>query len=223
MKADDGTLGYISELALAAQAEVSAADPALNAAIQLLNDGDITTVARVSCFRDNTVPYYRNSLALHTSGGNWRDGGGSRWLSPASAEARQYVADVCRELAGLGFDEILLDNWAFPAGGEGILADNNYPAADGRTAVLEGFLDQVEEALSGYSEVRVSLVTTSVAAAGEAPETGQTAALLERADRVLVSLGEGETLPQLDGPSVIPILAQAGEAADSWAVLTAQP
>ena len=57
----------------------------------------------------------------------------------------------------------------------------------------------------------------------EAPETGQTAALLERADRVLVSLGEGETLPQLDGPSVIPILAQAGEAADSWAVLTAQP
>ena len=33
----------------------------------------------------------------------------------------------------------------------------------------------------------------------------------------------GETLPQLDGPSVIPILAQAGEAADSWAVLTAQP
>ena len=88
MKADDGTLGYISELALAAQAEVSAADPALNAAIQLLNDGDITTVARVSCFRDNSVPYYRNSLALHTSGGNWRDGGGSRWLSPASAEAR---------------------------------------------------------------------------------------------------------------------------------------
>ena len=89
--------------------------------------------------------------------------------------------------------------------------------------MLEGFLDQVEEALSGYSEVRVSLVTTSAAAAGEAPETGQTAALLERADRVLVSLGEGETLPQLDGPSVIPILAQAGEAADSWAVLTAQP
>ena len=223
MKADDGTLGYISELALAAQAEVSAADPALNAAIQLLNDGDITTVARVSCFRDNSVPYYRNSLALHTSGGNWRDGGGSRWLSPASAEARQYAADVCRELAGLGFDEILLDNWAFPAGGEGILADDNYPADDGRTAVLEGFLDQVEEALAGYPEVRVSLVTTSAAAAGEAPETGQTAALLERADRVLVSLGEGETPPQLDGPSVIPILAQAGEAADSWAVLTAQP
>lgn len=220
MKADDGTLGYISGLALAEQAQVSAADPALNAAIQLLNDGDITTVARVSCFRDNSVPYYRNSLALHTSGGNWRDGGSSRWLSPASAEARQYVADVCRELAGLGFDELLLDNWAFPSGGAGILADDNYPAADGRTAVLEGFLDELAEALADYPEVRLSLVTTSAAAAGEAPETGQTAALLERADRVLVSLEEGETLPQLDGPSVIPILDRDGEAADSWAVLT---
>ena len=31
-----------------------------------------------------------------------------------------------------------------------------------------------------------------------------------------IELGEGETLPQLDGPSVIPILAQAGEAADAF-------
>ena len=40
MKADDGGLGYISGLALAIQAEASAADPALNAAIQLLNGGE---------------------------------------------------------------------------------------------------------------------------------------------------------------------------------------
>ena len=50
MKADDGSLGYISGLALAIQAEASAADPALNAAIQLLNGGEVYTVARVSCF-----------------------------------------------------------------------------------------------------------------------------------------------------------------------------
>ena len=219
MKADDGTLGYISGLELAGRAGVSADDPALNAAIQLLNEGDVATVARVSCFRDNTAPYYRNSLALHVSGGNWRDGGGSRWLSPASAEARQYVVGVCQELAALGFDEILLDNWSFPIGGTRIAADENYPA-DQLTAALEGFLDELEEALADYPEVRVSLVTTSAAAAGEAPESGQTAALLARADRVLVSLGEGEALPRLDGVPVAPILPQAGDAADSWAVLS---
>ena len=206
MKADDGTLGYISGLELAGRAGVSADDPALNAAIQLLNEGDVATVARVSCFRDNTAPYYRNSLALHVSGGNWRDGGGSRWLSPASAEARQYVVGVCQELAALGFDEILLDNWSFPIGGTRIAADENYPA-DQLTAALEGFLDELEEALADYPEVRVSLVTTPAAAAGVAPESGQTAALLARADRVL------------DGVPVAPILSQTGDAADSWAVL----
>ena len=72
MKADDGSLGYISGLALAIQAEASAADPALNAAIQLLNGGEVYTVARVSCFRDNLVPRSDMSLAIHTNAGNWR-------------------------------------------------------------------------------------------------------------------------------------------------------
>ena len=84
MKADDGSLGYISGLALAIQAEASAADPALNAAIQLLNGGEVYTVARVSCFRDNLVPRSDMSLAIHTNAGNWRDSGDTRWLSPAN-------------------------------------------------------------------------------------------------------------------------------------------
>lgn len=99
MKADDGSLGYISGLALAIQAEASAADPALNAAIQLLNGGEVYTVARVSCFRDNLVPRSDMSLAIHTNAGNWRDSGDTRWLSPANESARQYVVGVCRELA----------------------------------------------------------------------------------------------------------------------------
>lgn len=64
MKADDGTLGYISQQALAQETKVSATDPAINAAIQLLNSGDLYTVARVSCFRDNTVPR-EHRLHLH--------------------------------------------------------------------------------------------------------------------------------------------------------------
>ena len=213
MKADDGSLGYISGLALAIQAEASAADPALNAAIQLLNGGEVYTVARVSCFRDNLVPRSDMSLAIHTNAGNWRDSGDTRWLSPANESARQYVVGVCRELAALGFDEILLDNWAFPTDGElgWIKADANYPA-DGRTAALEVFLEEVRAGLAEFPEVKVSLVTTASAAAGGAVESGQTAALLERADRVLVRLGEGETLPRLNQTPVVPVLEQAGQA-----------
>ena len=201
MKADDGSLGYISGLALAIQAEASAADPALNAAIQLLNGGEVYTVARVSCFRDNLVPRSDMSLAIHTNAGNWRDSGDTRWLSPANESARQYVVGVCRELAALGFDEILLDNWAFPTDGElgWIKADANYPA-DGRTAALEVFLEEVRAGLAEFPEVKVSLVTTASAAAGRAVESGQTAALLERADRVLVRLGRGDPAPAEPDP-----------------------
>jgi len=178
-------------------------------------------VARVFCFRDNLVPRSDMSLAIHTNAGNWRDSGDTRWLSPANESARQYVVGVCRELAALGFDEILLDNWAFPTDGElgWIKADANYPA-DGRTAALEVFLEEVRAGLAEFPEVKVSLVTTASAAAGGAVESGQTAALLERADRVLVRLGEGETLPRLNQTPVVPVLEQAGQAREDWAVLT---
>lgn len=222
MKADDGQLGYISQLELAVQAGTSAADPALNAAIQLLNSGDVYTVARVSCFRDNAVPRADRGLALHSSAGNWLDDGEYRWLSPANAEARQYVVGVCRELAELGFDEILLDNWSFPIRGETgrLLADENYPAETLATA-LGTFLNEVEGALADYPEVRLSLTTTSAVANGTAEETGgQTAALLEQADRVLVYQGDGEALPALGDTQVLPVLEQAGTAEGSWAVLT---
>ena len=63
--------------------------------------------------------------------------------------------------------------------------------ADGRTAALEVFLEEVRAGLAEFPEVKVSLVTTASAAAGGAVESGQTAALLERADRVLVRLGGG--------------------------------
>ena len=220
MKADDGSLGYVSALEQAAQAGASAGDPARNEAIRQLNGGEVYTVARVSCFRDNALPYFRNSLALHVSGGNWRDAGGSRWLSPASAEARQYVAGVCRELAELGFDEILLDNWSFPLEGAGILEDENGPAL-GRTGILEDFLDQVKAAVADYPEVRLSLVTTGAAAAGQAAGSGQTTALLERAHRVVVRLEEGEALPALEDVSVTAAADRPGEPEGSWVVLPA--
>ena len=67
MKDDQGSLAYISALALAQSAEVSSKDPAMNAAIQLLNEKTYT-VARISCFRDNTLPQKDRRLAIPSSG-----------------------------------------------------------------------------------------------------------------------------------------------------------
>ena len=196
MKADDGTLGYVSDLPAAIRFGSSAADPALNAAIKALNDGGLYTVARVSCFRDNLAPRQDNSLAVRTNSGyNWRDAGDIRWLSPTVEGAQDYVAGVCRELAALGFDEILLDNAGYPT--QGNLGYIKPGAAYDRaqfSAVIGEFYKEVEEALSDYPEVRLSVATDrDTLEKGKDERSGQTvAALAQSADRLWVrGIGTG--------------------------------
>ncbi len=230
MKADDGTLGYISQIPLAIQAGVSASDPALNAAIQGLNESGLYTVARVSCFRDNAIPRTDMSLAVKSSAGNWRDSGDVRWLSAANERARAYVAGVCAELAGLGFDEILLDSCAFPSQGrlEYIAAGDNYPA-DGLTPALEAFFQELELALADYPELNVSVMTEAAALTGGADNrSGQTLALLaEYADRLWLAVPiEGEDYAQAleqAGVTAGRLVTVAGDTTpedESWAILS---
>ena len=194
MKADDGSLGYVSDLERARTAGASAADPGLNEAIRALNQGALHTVARVSCFRDNKVPYQDNTTAIRTSAGNWRDGGGIRWMSPARASARAYVIGVCRELCELGFDEIVLDHCAFPTDDDGdlsyIRARDAYPSD--KLSQVEGFYRELRAALAEYPEVKLSLITGEAVLNGDAADpSGQTAAQLAvYADRVWAPLAE---------------------------------
>ncbi len=190
MKGPDGMLAYVSSLETAIQAETSAADPALNDAIRALNDGELYTVARVSCFKDDAGPKsfpYRDGVNLYSEIGNWRDADGVRWYSPAAPQARDYLAGICAELAGLGFDEILLENCAFPTEGSlnRIVRGDSYNEAT-FTEDLDEFYVQVREALADYPQVRLSITAAPGVMAGDpADKSGQTLELLKtHADRV---------------------------------------
>ena len=232
MKADDGSLGYVSSVALAVSTGASADDETLNQAIQTLNSGDLYTVARVSCFRDNTVPYNEPSLGVKTNKNyNFRDADDIRWMSATSAEARQYVTDLCLELAGLGFDEILLDNSGYPTSGylNTIKVGDAYDSSQFST-VVSAFYAQVKAALEArYPDVKLSVVTDQgVLRTGSDADSGQTlAALAAGADRVWADLGD-MTMAEaqaalaaagMSGECLVPIAAQAGTAAGSWAIL----
>lgn len=186
MKADDGTLGYVSALPAAISMGTSAANANLNEAIADLSASGLYTVARVSCFRDNLAPRMDNSLAVRTNSGyNWRDAGDIRWMNPAVEEARDYVAGVCRELAALGFDEIVLDNACYPVDGhlDYIKRGATYDTAN-LSQPLELFYAQVKEALSDYPQVVLSIVADRAALTGESGnQSGQTPELLERSAR----------------------------------------
>ena len=66
MKDQEGALAWASGQELAMSLELGA--PAeVSEALRQWNAGSVYTVARVCCFRDNTVPYHRNSMALRAS------------------------------------------------------------------------------------------------------------------------------------------------------------
>ena len=231
MKADDGTLAFVSASPLAVSAWVNAA-AGTNETITTLNaQEDLYTVARLSCFRDNTMPRQRNDLALRSSLGNWRDGDSIRWLSPAYAENQQYITDLCLELAGLGFDEILLDYAAFPLTGnlDTILTGAAYNP-DTLAQTVQSFYAQVDAALeAAYPQVRLSVVADPAAlTANGTSQSGQALTMASAVDRVWVwGLGEDrdaceELLTQagLEEPksNLVSIAAQAGPEDRSWAI-----
>ena len=148
------------------------------AAMLLISTSDkVYTVARVCCFRDDSVPYSWNKLALRKGNYNWRDELGLRWLSPAQKDAQDYIAALCGELGDLGVDEIVLEQWHFPIEGnvENITQGEKYDP-NRFTASLEEFLTKLGGATGAKISLRVSRNTLS----GAESVSGVTPELLER-------------------------------------------
>lgn len=184
MKNDDGTLNYVSAVPTAIAAGVSGSDPAVNAAIKEINNGELYTVALLSCFRDHALPSYDSELAIHTNSGyRWVDYEEIRWTSPASETVRNYLTDLCVELAEMGFDEILLTNCGYPpteSGNMGWIRKGEAYPKGALDSVVILFLEQVNAALEPY-DVKLSVYTESKyleGSMGADTDTGLTPALL---------------------------------------------
>lgn len=179
MKEGDGALGYVSSLELAADLGVSSGDPARNAALVAMNQTpDLYTVALVSCLRDGAAAQADGMALERLSGSPWLDETRTGWLDPAQPQTRDYLIGVCRELAQLGFDEILLTHCCYPTDGDQTSLDQE---AD-RAEALETFCRQLQGALADWP---VLLSVKGEEDGGSlAPQSGQTAGLLATFARV---------------------------------------
>lgn len=185
MKDTEGKLGWSSQQPLAVQGGVNSTQSGVNEALQTWNQGDVYTIARVCCFRDNTMPYQHNNMALRANYGNWRDELGLRWLNPDSQEVWDYLSGLCGELAQLGFDEIVLECCAFPTQGnlEAIVHNGSYGTGEFQTAI-ESFLQQVQTAIEPYGTT-LSIQASRNEVSGTVSGSGLTGAVLEQyADRI---------------------------------------
>ena len=221
MKGQDGKLAWHSEHKTALWSEVSGPQAASDA-LKQWNGGEVCTIARVCCFRDDAAPYHNNALALRRGQYNWRDELGLRWLSPAQKDAQAYLAALCGELAALGFDEIVLEDFTFPTQGnlESISRGERYDPARFSQEV-ESFLSQVEQALAPYG----TTLSLRLRADSLSQSSGLTPQLVERyAGRVWTEepvLLESAGLA-LDGERLVEIVSQPREdSAAAQAVLLA--
>lgn len=85
--------------------------------IEYLTRSNLYAIAKIPAFRDytfglNNVPY---GLPHKSGRGLWMDETRCYWLNPASDGALSYIASIIEEVKALGFNEVVLGDFRFPA------------------------------------------------------------------------------------------------------------
>lgn len=122
-----------------------------------LNDRGIYIIGRLVSFKDNARAGSHPQYAILDGQGRiWRDRGENAWLDATNIYNWEYLAEIAREAARIGFHEIQLDYVRFPS--EGRLGDINYGGAadpETRYEVIAGYAAYIRDAVRPYG-VRVS-------------------------------------------------------------------
>lgn len=192
MKNDQGELGWSSQQALAGSVQSAAQDEQVNQKLQSWNAGDVYTVARISCFRDEAVGRQMDYTLRTKSGYRWMDDAGDHWSDPSNQQVQDYLVGLMTELAQLGFDEIVLDHCAYPTQTDGSLGNIRY-ASQTADQVVNAFLAKAAQALEPYG-TKLSLAVSAEQAAGQEGDSGLTAQSMEQYAQRLWVAGEEQAL-----------------------------
>ena len=191
--ASDGDSITLSDGSTVSTVDGVVGDPARRAqAVSALAQEDgLHLVARISCFRDQALAGAGVGGPLMTQGGNvWYDASGYRWVSPVSQQVRDYLVQLCVELAQMGFDEILLESAGFPDLGETHVLATSENRPEDLTGPVAQFLEELSGALAD-TDAALSVLASQETALGTDELTGITPELLaEYAHRVWTGLPE---------------------------------
>ncbi len=217
MKGGYGSFYYASNLPEAVQS-ASTNIPQVATLIQKLEDKGFYTIARISAFRDYNFGLNNVSSGLYmlSRAGLWSDTGGYYWLDPSNPTTTSWITSIVLELKDMGFDEVLLDNFCFPA-------STNYIFSGDKPAALAAAADTlmstcgsdnfvlsflVQDPTFSLPEGRCRMYLSGVDASSIVSKAGQ--ATFEDTDVRLVFLAEtGDT--RFDQYSVLRAMTVAEE------------
>lgn len=148
VKTTDGALTYASKVAT--PDGVAKGGESTLAYLRTILDSQHSVTARMACLCDSAYAYekVKDAALCWEDGSLWWDNYGRYWLDPGKADTLRYVKELCQEYVTLGFDEIVLDYFGYPAEWEG--------TAD-RSAVLTQFVSDLREALPEGTRISILL------------------------------------------------------------------
>jgi hypothetical protein len=117
LKSDYGFLCYDSKNALARELDAIKRYVKVDYLFEQAANRDVTLVARIVCFKDNYLSAYEDYAIYNDSGEVWRDYKDLAWTNPYKKEVRDYLAQVSKEIVGLGFKSLAFDYIRFPTDG----------------------------------------------------------------------------------------------------------
>ncbi len=78
--------------------------------VKELKEKGIYTIARIVAFKDPLLAKSNSDLSIKTKDGNiWNDRSGMAWVNPYNKDVWDYIIDIAKEAAVIGFDEIQFD------------------------------------------------------------------------------------------------------------------
>ena len=115
LKGPYGSFFYNSQLSDATISASTNIDQVM-ALVERLHSKGFYTIAKISAFRDREFgdKHVTSGLYMLSRAGLWMDSGGMFWLDPTNATATSWIASVVLELKGMGFREVVLDDFCFP-------------------------------------------------------------------------------------------------------------
>ena len=102
-----GTVGAVTS-----SADIAAVDNLID---QLQQKDGIYLIARIASLSDNNFALAHQTTGLPLrSGALWMDTHGCYWLDPMATSVQEYLVSIAQELAFMGFDEVVFDEFWIP-------------------------------------------------------------------------------------------------------------
>ena len=113
-----------------------------DAKMQALKERDVYLIARVVCFRDIRSVRSNESYGVHMPDGSLlKDSNGFTWMNPNNHEVWEYLTEVGRVCAKLGFDEVNFDYCRFSTDSKVKDADYGMElTTENKEAAITGFV-----------------------------------------------------------------------------------